>query len=117
MVALPVYRGHAFYVRYAVVLECELCFLYHVCYARSCLLLYVLQDHVCLLQGCEEKLSDWLQENVLTVIVIAVALILIQVIKPESVCKQKDCTTFPPPALSSTVIFGAAISAEASRGH
>lgn len=44
-------------------------------------LLFVI--NVCLLQGCKEKLSDWLQENALTIIGMDVGLLLIQVMKPK----------------------------------
>ena len=36
-----------------------------------------------LLQSCSEKLSDWLQENILTIVSMAVGLVLIQVMKLE----------------------------------
>lgn len=67
-----------------------LCYLYvELCYIS---VYYVRVIHhvafsALLLQGCKKQLSDWLQENVLTIFGMDFGLMLIQVIKQKSVSK------------------------------
>lgn len=78
------YAMHVFmFCKLVIIFECYVAVC--LCHATCCVTLSALLfirwcKFVCLLQGCKQKLSDWLQENAVTIVGMDVSLMLIQVI-------------------------------------